>query len=70
MIFNVIGKKKIIKHRFPMLIEKSQPSGQRIMSEIRLTSFPALTVYPQAEISLSGLHRKPMIDSIYLTGPE
>ena len=37
-----------------MLIEKSQPSGQRIMSEIRLTLFPALTVYPRAEISLSA----------------
>ena len=33
-IFPIIGK-KIINHRSPMQIEKSQPSGQRIMPETR-----------------------------------
>ena len=31
--------------------EKSQPSGQHIMPETRLTSFPALSVYPRIGIS-------------------
>ena len=38
--------RKIIKHRSPMQTKKSQPSGQRIMPETRLTLLPAFSVYP------------------------
>ena len=34
-----------------MKIEKSQPEGQRIMSETRFTEFPALFVDPRVGIS-------------------
>ena len=37
-----------------MQTEKSQPSGQWIMPETQLTSFPALSVYPRVRISLSA----------------
>ena len=37
-----------------MQIEKSQPSGQRILPETRLASFPALSVNPRVGISLSA----------------
>ena len=36
-----------------MQSKKSQPSGQRIMPESRLISFPAYSVNPRAGISLS-----------------
>ena len=35
--------------------EKSQPEGQRIMSETRFTEFPALSVDPRVGISRSAL---------------
>ena len=37
-----------------MQTEKSQPSGQRIMPETRLTSFPALSVNPLVGILRSA----------------
>ena len=37
-----------------MQIEKSQPSGQRILPETRQTSFPALSVYHRVGISRSA----------------
>ena len=44
----------MINHRSPLQTEKSQPSGQRIMTETRQTSFPVLSVYPRVGISLSA----------------
>ena len=35
--------------------EKSQPEGQRIMSETRFTEFPALSIDPRVGISQSAL---------------
>ena len=37
-----------------MQTEKFQPEGKQVMPEIRLTSFPALSVDPRAEISRSA----------------
>ena len=54
LLKNTIICKKIINHRSPMQIKKSQPSCQRIMPETRLTSFLVLSVYPRVEISRSG----------------
>ena len=34
-----------------MQIEKSQPKGERIVSQTRFTSFPALSIDPRVEIS-------------------
>ena len=42
-----------ILHRFPVLTEKFQPEGKRIMPETRFTEFPALTVFPRVGISRS-----------------
>ena len=46
--------KKIIEHRSPMQTDKSQPSGKRIMPEMRRTSFPALSIHPRVWISRSA----------------
>ena len=43
-----------IYHRPPLQTEKSQPEGKRIMPEMRLTEFPALSVYPLVLISRSA----------------
>ena len=47
--------RKIIKHRYPVQTEKSQPLGQQMMPETGRTSFPALSVYPGVGISNSAL---------------
>ena len=46
-----------------MQTEKSEPSGQRIMPETLLTSFPALSVYPRVGISRSASQ---IVDGFYL----
>ena len=43
---------KRIYQRSPMQTEKSQPEGERIMSETRFTEFLALSVYPRAGVSV------------------
>ena len=49
----VTSKTNRIYHRSSMQAEKSQPDGKRIMPEMRLTSFPALSVDPRVGISRS-----------------
>ena len=68
---SLVGEK--IKHQSPMQTEKSQPSGQQIMPEMRFTEFPALSVDPRVGIfpfnlrlEFLSLHRRLMIDSLYL----
>ena len=49
-----------IYHRSPMQTEKSQPSGERIMSE---TKYPSFRHYPLTRgLGFLDLHRRPMID--------
>ena len=48
------SKTNRIYHRSLMQTKKSQPSGQRIMSETRFTEFPALSVDPRVWISRSA----------------
>ena len=52
MDFNVSINR--ICHRSSMQTEKSQPSGERIMSETKFTEFPALSVDPRVVISRSA----------------
>ena len=51
-----------------MQTEKSQPKGERIMSETRFTEFPALSVDPRVGISRSASetdHRYPILSTRY-----
>ena len=52
-VYSIIDKKKIT-HRSLMQTEKSQPSGQRIITETLQTSFLALSIYPRIGMSLSA----------------
>ena len=49
-----VCKKNRICHRSLMQTDQSQPKGQRIMPETRLTSFSALSVDPSVWISRSA----------------
>ena len=44
-----------------MQIEKSQPKGERVMSQMKFTLFPALFIDP-TRLRYLGLHLRPMID--------
>ena len=55
--------KKIIKHRSLMQTEKSKPSSQRIRPDL---GEPRFRHYPYTlGWEFLGLHRKPMLDSIW-----
>ena len=47
-----------IDHRSPMQTEKSQPEGERVMSETRFTEFPAYSVDSRVKISRSASETK------------
>ena len=64
IMFNVIGKRN---NQTPVADadRKSQTSGEREMPEMRFTEFPAFPVCPR--VGFFGLHRNPMLDSIFLS---
>ena len=51
---HLLGGINRICHRSPILTEKSQPEGKRIMPETKFTEFPALSIDPRVGIFRSA----------------